>query len=146
MLPGFYFLFLLLVVQSSLLRFVAVSCVCVAAASHFSVFPPSRGAKRHTGSTSAHGRTPMFGSQTPMYGAGSRTPIYGSQTPMHDGETESQAAGVRVHSAVPETFGSGSGAASQREYLIVNTADCRKSWLAFKLSPVGMVTHIYLSV
>lgn len=36
--------------------------------------------------TSAHSRTPMYGSQTPMYGTGSRTPMYGSQTPLHDGE------------------------------------------------------------
>lgn len=37
--------------------------------------------------TSTHGRTPMYGSQTPMYGTGSRTPMYGSQTPLHDGKT-----------------------------------------------------------
>uniref|UniRef100_A0A8C5CEE5 Transcription elongation factor SPT5 n=1 Tax=Gadus morhua TaxID=8049 RepID=A0A8C5CEE5_GADMO len=43
------------------------------------------GAKRSSGQTSTHGRTPMFGSQTPMYGTGSRTPMYGSQTPLHDG-------------------------------------------------------------
>uniref|UniRef100_A0A3Q1IHW3 Transcription elongation factor SPT5 n=1 Tax=Anabas testudineus TaxID=64144 RepID=A0A3Q1IHW3_ANATE len=43
------------------------------------------GAKRHSGMTSSHGRTPMYGSQTPMYGTGSRTPMYGSQTPLHDG-------------------------------------------------------------
>jgi len=50
-------------------------------------FPPlsTRGAKRHSGMTSAHGRTPMYGSQTPMYGTGSRTPMYGSQTPLLDG-------------------------------------------------------------
>ncbi|KAM7398801.1 hypothetical protein PAMP_018111 [Pampus punctatissimus] len=42
------------------------------------------GAKRHSGMTSTHGRTPMYGSQTPMYGTGSRTPMYGSQTPLHD--------------------------------------------------------------
>ncbi|MGH0126121.1 UNVERIFIED_CONTAM: hypothetical protein FKN15_025478 [Acipenser sinensis] len=42
------------------------------------------GAKRHGGMTSTHGRTPMYGSQTPMYGTGSRTPMYGSQTPLHD--------------------------------------------------------------
>lgn len=36
--------------------------------------------------TSTYGRTPMYGSQTPMYGSGSRTPMYGSQTPLHDGE------------------------------------------------------------
>lgn len=30
-------------------------------------------------------RTPIYGSQTPMYGIGSRTPMYGSQTPLHDG-------------------------------------------------------------
>ncbi|GAB6022325.1 transcription elongation factor spt5 [Chamberlinius hualienensis] len=29
--------------------------------------------------------TPMYGSQTPQYGAGSRTPMYGSQTPQFDG-------------------------------------------------------------
>uniref|UniRef100_A0A8D3BPX7 Transcription elongation factor SPT5 n=1 Tax=Scophthalmus maximus TaxID=52904 RepID=A0A8D3BPX7_SCOMX len=40
--------------------------------------------ERHSGMTSAHGRTPMYGSQTPMYGTGSRTPMYGSQTPLHD--------------------------------------------------------------
>lgn len=38
--------------------------------------------------TSTHGRTPMYGSQTPMYGTGSRTPMYGSQTPLHDGERD----------------------------------------------------------
>uniref|UniRef100_A0A4W6FJ37 Transcription elongation factor SPT5 n=1 Tax=Lates calcarifer TaxID=8187 RepID=A0A4W6FJ37_LATCA len=43
------------------------------------------GAKRPGGTTSAYGRTPMYGSQTPMYGTGSRTPMYGSQTPLHDG-------------------------------------------------------------
>lgn len=43
------------------------------------------GAKRHGGMTSTHGRTPMYGSQTPMYSTGSRTPMYGSQTPLHDG-------------------------------------------------------------
>lgn len=38
------------------------------------------------GRSTAYGRTPMYGSQTPMYGAtGSRTPMYGSQTPVHDG-------------------------------------------------------------
>ncbi|KAJ4935640.1 hypothetical protein JOQ06_017171 [Pogonophryne albipinna] len=42
------------------------------------------GAKRHSGQTSAHGRTPMYGSQTPMYGTGSRTPMYGSQTPVQE--------------------------------------------------------------
>lgn len=47
----------------------------------------SRGAKRHSGMTSTHGRTPMYGSQTPMYSTGSRTPMYGSQTPLHDGKT-----------------------------------------------------------
>uniref|UniRef100_A0A3P9NKA0 Transcription elongation factor SPT5 n=1 Tax=Poecilia reticulata TaxID=8081 RepID=A0A3P9NKA0_POERE len=55
------------------------------------------GAKRHTGSTSAHGRTPMFGSQTPMYGAGSRTPIYGSQTPMHDSRTPHYGSQTPLH-------------------------------------------------
>ncbi|CAM9491533.1 unnamed protein product [Lampetra planeri] len=39
---------------------------------------------RRTGQTSTYGRTPMYGSQTPMYGSGSRTPMYGSQTPLHD--------------------------------------------------------------
>ncbi|KAK7881969.1 hypothetical protein WMY93_028143 [Mugilogobius chulae] len=43
------------------------------------------GAKRQGGMTSSHSRTPMYGSQTPMYGTGSRTPMYGSQTPLHDG-------------------------------------------------------------
>uniref|UniRef100_A0A8C4QQR9 Transcription elongation factor SPT5 n=1 Tax=Eptatretus burgeri TaxID=7764 RepID=A0A8C4QQR9_EPTBU len=42
-------------------------------------------ARRRPGMTSAHGRTPMYGSQTPLYGAGSRTPLYGSQTPIHEG-------------------------------------------------------------
>ncbi|KAK5904207.1 hypothetical protein CesoFtcFv8_005795 [Champsocephalus esox] len=42
------------------------------------------GAKRHSGQTSTHGRTPMYGSQTPMYGTGSRTPMYGSQTPVQE--------------------------------------------------------------
>lgn len=37
--------------------------------------------------TSTHGRTPIYGSQTPVYGSGSRTPMYGSQTPLHDGKT-----------------------------------------------------------
>lgn len=44
------------------------------------------GAKRHSGMTSTYARTPVYGSQTPMYGVGSRTPMYGSQTPLHDGE------------------------------------------------------------
>ncbi|XP_006801313.1 transcription elongation factor SPT5 [Neolamprologus brichardi] len=43
------------------------------------------GAKRPSGFTSTHVRTPIYGSQTPMYGVGSRTPMYGSQTPLHDG-------------------------------------------------------------
>ena len=51
------------------------------------LIPSTRGAKRSSGQTSTHGRTPMFGSQTPMYGTGSRTPMYGSQTPLHDGKT-----------------------------------------------------------
>uniref|UniRef100_UPI00358F343B transcription elongation factor SPT5-like isoform X2 n=1 Tax=Myxine glutinosa TaxID=7769 RepID=UPI00358F343B len=42
-------------------------------------------ARRRPGMSSAHGRTPMYGSQTPLYGAGSRTPLYGSQTPIHEG-------------------------------------------------------------
>uniref|UniRef100_A0AAZ3PB45 Transcription elongation factor SPT5 n=1 Tax=Oncorhynchus tshawytscha TaxID=74940 RepID=A0AAZ3PB45_ONCTS len=46
---------------------------------------PYKGNARHGGMTSTHGRTPMYGSQTPMYGTGSRTPMYGSQTPLHDG-------------------------------------------------------------
>ena len=54
--------------------------------SALSLLRPSRGAKRHSGMTSTHGRTPMYGSQTPMYGTGSRTPMYGSQTPLHDGK------------------------------------------------------------
>uniref|UniRef100_A0A4W3HGL2 Transcription elongation factor SPT5 n=1 Tax=Callorhinchus milii TaxID=7868 RepID=A0A4W3HGL2_CALMI len=41
--------------------------------------------KKKGGLTSAYSRTPMYGSQTPMYGSGSRTPMYGSQTPLHDG-------------------------------------------------------------
>lgn len=48
--------------------------------------PPSSGSRRPGGMTSTYGRTPMYGSQTPMYGSGSRTPMYGSQTPLHDGE------------------------------------------------------------
>lgn len=47
---------------------------------------PCRGSRRPGGMTSTYGRTPMYGSQTPMYGSGSRTPMYGSQTPLHDGE------------------------------------------------------------
>ncbi|NWV12565.1 SPT5H factor, partial [Ptilonorhynchus violaceus] len=43
------------------------------------------GSRRPGGLTSSYGRTPMYGSQTPMYGSGSRTPMYGSQTPLHDG-------------------------------------------------------------
>lgn len=43
------------------------------------------GSRRPGGMTSTYGRTPMYGSQTPMYGSGSRTPMYGSQTPLHDG-------------------------------------------------------------
>ena len=39
---------------------------------------------------STYGRTPMYGSQTPMYGSGSRTPMYGSQTPLQDGEHSQQ--------------------------------------------------------
>uniref|UniRef100_A0A8B9NCB1 Transcription elongation factor SPT5 n=1 Tax=Accipiter nisus TaxID=211598 RepID=A0A8B9NCB1_9AVES len=46
---------------------------------------PPPGSRRPGGMTSAYGRTPMYGSQTPMYGSGSRTPMYGSQTPLHDG-------------------------------------------------------------
>uniref|UniRef100_A0A670YU81 Transcription elongation factor SPT5 n=1 Tax=Pseudonaja textilis TaxID=8673 RepID=A0A670YU81_PSETE len=53
--------------------------------------------KKPSGMPSGYGRTPMYGSQTPMYGSGSRTPMYGtqhdgnrtphygSQTPLHDG-------------------------------------------------------------
>ncbi|XP_035670800.1 transcription elongation factor SPT5-like [Branchiostoma floridae] len=41
---------------------------------------PTRG-----GASTSYGRTPMYGSQTPMYGAGSRTPMYGSQTPQYEG-------------------------------------------------------------
>ncbi|XP_042899207.1 transcription elongation factor SPT5 [Parasteatoda tepidariorum] len=36
------------------------------------------------GSVSSYSRTPIYGSQTPMYGAGSRTPMYGSQTPQYE--------------------------------------------------------------
>ncbi|XP_071795435.1 transcription elongation factor SPT5-like [Asterias amurensis] len=44
------------------------------------------GGQIRTGATTAYGRTPMYGSQTPMYGSsGSKTPVYGSQTPLHDG-------------------------------------------------------------
>lgn len=42
--------------------------------------------QRPGGMTSTYGRTPMYGSQTPMYGSGSRTPMYGSQTPLQDGK------------------------------------------------------------
>ncbi|CAL1263967.1 unnamed protein product [Larinioides sclopetarius] len=35
------------------------------------------------GGISSYGRTPMYGSQTPMYAVGSRTPMYGSQTPQY---------------------------------------------------------------
>ncbi|EHH59573.1 hypothetical protein EGM_09714 [Macaca fascicularis] len=44
------------------------------------------GSRRPGGMTSTYGRTPMYGSQTPMYGSGSRTPMYGSQTPLQDGD------------------------------------------------------------
>lgn len=37
------------------------------------------------GNVSSYSRTPIYGSQTPMYGAGSRTPMYGSQTPQYEG-------------------------------------------------------------
>uniref|UniRef100_A0A8D2JJM6 Transcription elongation factor SPT5 n=1 Tax=Varanus komodoensis TaxID=61221 RepID=A0A8D2JJM6_VARKO len=40
---------------------------------------------RRPGGMTTYERTPMYGSQTPMYGSGSRTPMYGSQTPLHDG-------------------------------------------------------------
>ncbi|XP_013782146.1 transcription elongation factor SPT5-like [Limulus polyphemus] len=43
------------------------------------------GAPGKGGGVSSYSRTPMYGSTTPMYGAGSRTPMYGSQTPLHDG-------------------------------------------------------------
>lgn len=49
--------------------------------------------------TSSHGRTPMFGSQTPMYGTGSRTPMYGSQTPLHDGKKEKKSEDFRFEYA-----------------------------------------------
>lgn len=49
----------------------------------FSVHSDSQ---RPGGMTSTYGRTPMYGSQTPMYGSGSRTPMYGSQTPLQDGK------------------------------------------------------------
>lgn len=42
--------------------------------------------QRPGGMASTYGRTPMYGSQTPMYGSGSRTPMYGSQTPLQDGK------------------------------------------------------------
>jgi len=47
---------------------------------------PSRGGGGH-GNVSTYARTPLQGpSGTPMYGTpGSRTPMYGSQTPMYDG-------------------------------------------------------------
>jgi transcription elongation factor SPT5 len=50
------------------------------------IFYVHRGSWRPGGMTSTYGRTPMYGSQTPMYGSGSRTPMYGSQTPLQDGE------------------------------------------------------------
>lgn len=56
-----------------------------------------RGSRRPGGMTSTYGRTPMYGSQTPMYGSGSRTPMYGSQTPLQDGE---HAQGVRMRGSV----------------------------------------------
>lgn len=43
------------------------------------------GARRPGGMTSTHARTPIYGSQTPMYATGSRTPMYSSQTPVHEG-------------------------------------------------------------
>lgn len=46
----------------------------------------SSDSQRPGGMTSTYGRTPMYGSQTPMYGSGSRTPMYGSQTPLQDGK------------------------------------------------------------
>lgn len=49
-----------------------------------------RGSRRPGGMASTYGRTPMYGSQTPMYGSGSRTPMYGSQTPLQDGERSRQ--------------------------------------------------------
>lgn len=49
-----------------------------------------RGSRRPGGMASTYGRTPMYGSQTPMYGSGSRTPMYGSQTPLQDGERSQQ--------------------------------------------------------
>lgn len=40
----------------------------------------------HSGSFSTHSRTPMHSTTgTPMYTPGSRTPMYGSQTPLYDG-------------------------------------------------------------
>lgn len=57
---------------------------------------PRRGSRRPGGMTSAYGRTPMYGSQTPMYGSGSRTPMYGSQTPLHDGEWHGGVEGTRI--------------------------------------------------
>jgi len=37
------------------------------------------------GAATPGGRTPMYGSQTPLYDAGNRTPHYGSSTPSHPG-------------------------------------------------------------
>lgn len=51
-----------------------------------SLFCVHSDSQRPGGMTSTYGRTPMYGSQTPMYGSGSRTPMYGSQTPLQDGE------------------------------------------------------------
>ena len=39
------------------------------------------------GSFSSYSRTPAYGgSQTPLYREGSKTPMHGSQTPMYDGK------------------------------------------------------------
>ncbi|ETE63753.1 Transcription elongation factor SPT5, partial [Ophiophagus hannah] len=62
--------------------------------------------KKPSGMPSGYGRTPMYGSQTPMYGSGSRTPMYGtqhdgnrtphygSQTPLHDGSRKPAQSGA----------------------------------------------------
>jgi hypothetical protein len=45
------------------------------------------------GANTPGGRTPMYGSQTPMYDAGSRTPHYGGMTPSHANEDGSRTPG-----------------------------------------------------
>lgn len=54
------------------------------AVSTYSQTPASQPEGRDTPMYAAGSRTPMYGSQTPLYD-GSRTPHYGSMTPSHDG-------------------------------------------------------------